>query len=155
MTVYSSSELSIKLLKLVATRAGQGFSGMGFLIYHDLSKLPHLALNVPPEGLPSLPLIGLDAISEFLSQASLISSPLHDGFHLIELGSCAMTHACQFIAPAIPANLANLPPAAGARHMSALLASRTPGIDAAALLGRDGVGIVYESGKTISEKKFK
>jgi hypothetical protein len=154
MTASSSSMLSIELLHRVAKRAGQSFSGVGFIVYRDLSQLPHLSLHIPADVVPTLPMAGLDAIGEFLIQASRLSSPLHDGFHLIELSSCAITHVCQFIAPSIPAALPNLPSVSGARHVSALLASRTPGIHAAALLGRDWAGVVFESGVTIFKKTF-
>ena len=72
----------------------------------------------------------------------------------IAVQSFALTHACHFIAPVIPPDQSDLQLAAGARHMSAQLASRAQGVEAAALITKDGTGVVYESGIKIFEERL-
>ena len=154
MSVLKPSSFCIELLRRVAEEAEADFSGVGFICYSDLSSLPHLALDVPQDSIRALPIIGVSATGAFLAEASRASSPLHDGFHLIAVQSFALTHACHFIAPVIPPDQSDLQLAAGARHMSAQLASRAQGVEAAALITKDGTGVVYESGIKIFEERL-
>ncbi|MDP3522517.1 MAG: hypothetical protein Q8S02_18045 [Hydrogenophaga sp.] len=155
MSALNPTLFCIKLLHRVAEDAAADFSGVGFICYSDLSCLPHLALSVHQDSVCKLPLIGINAIGAFLAEASRASSPLHDGFHLIGVQSLALTHVCHFISPQIPSDQSNLQLAAGARRMSAQLASRANGIDAAALIAKDGTGVVYERGRKIFEKQLR
>lgn len=155
MSILNASSFCIELLRRVAEDAEPDFSGVGFICYSNLSSLPHLALSVPQDSIRALPIIGVIATGAFLAEASRASSPLHDGFHLIAADSFALTHVCRFIAPVIPADLSNLQFAAGARHMSAQLASRAQGIEAAALMAKDGNGVVYEGGIKIFEERLR
>jgi hypothetical protein len=155
MSVLNSSSCCIELLRRVAEEAEADFSGVGFICYSNLSSLPHLALSVSQNSIRGLPIIGVSATGTFLAYASRASSPLHDGFHLIAAQSLALTHVCQFIAPVIPPDQSGLQFAAGARHMSALLASRTQGIEAAALITKDGTGVIYEGGIKVFEERLR
>lgn len=152
MSVLTPSSFCIDLLRRVAEEARADFSGVGFICYRDLLSLPHLALSVPQDSIRALPIIGVNAIGAFLAEASRASSPLHDGFHLIASQNYALTHVCEFIAPVIPSDQSSLQLAAGARHMSAQLASRSQGIEAAAFMAKDGNGVVYEGGIKICEE---
>lgn len=145
----------IQLLRQIAEKAEADFSGVGFICYCDLSNLPHLALCVPQDLVCGHPIIGLNATGSFLAGASRMSSPLHDGFHLIDAQSYALTHVCHFIAPVIPTIPYGLQLAAGARHMTAQLASIAHGIEATALLATDGTGVVYEGGIKSFEERLR
>ena len=57
--------------------------------------------------------------------------------------------------PAIPPDQSGLQLTAGARHMSAQLASRAHGIEAAALMAKEGTGVVYECGIKIFEEQLR
>lgn len=155
MSSLKSSSFCVELLRRVADEAETDFSGVGFICYRNLLSLPHLALSVSQDLIRELPLTGVIAIGDFLAEASRASSPLHDGFHLIAAHNCALTHACHFIAPVIPSDQSNLQLTSGARHMSAQLASLAQGIDAAALLAKDGSGVVYEGGIRIFEEQLR
>lgn len=155
MSVLKQSSFCIELIRRVAEEAEADFSGVGLICYSNLSNLPHLALSVPHDSIRVLPIIGVNAIGAFLAEASCATSPLHDGFHLIAVQSFALTHVCHFIAPVIPPDQSGLQLAAGARHMSAQLASRAQGIEAAALIARDGTGVVYERGIKIFEERLR
>lgn len=155
MSALTPSSLCIKLLRRIAEEAEADFSGVGFICYSNLSRLPHLMLSIPQDSVGALPIIGVNATGAFLAKASRASSPLHDGFHLIAVQSFALTHVCHFIAPVIPSDQLGLHLAAGARHMSAQLASRAQGIEAAALIAKDGTGVVYETGIKIFEERLR
>lgn len=155
MSVLKPSSFCIELLRRVAEVTKADFSGVGLICYSDLSNLPHVALSVPCDVIRALPITGVNATGAFLADASCASSPLHDGFHLIAVQSFALTHVCHFIAPAIPTDQSGLQLAAGARHMSAQLSSRAQGIAAAALIARDGTGVVYEGGIKIFEERLR
>ncbi|WP_291554454.1 hypothetical protein [Comamonas sp. SCN 65-56] len=155
MSIMNTCSFCIELLHCVAKDADADFSGVGFICYSDLSGLPHLALNVPPCSVRALPVVGVIATGAFLAEASRGSSPLHDGFHFIAAQGFALTHVCQFIAPVIPSDLSNVQFAAGARHMSAQLASRAQGIEATALMAKDGNGVVYKDGIKIFEERLR
>lgn len=155
MTELRSSLSCIELLHRIAEEATADFSGVGFICYSDLSSLPYLPLCVPRDSVSSLPIIGVNAIGTFMAEASRTSSPLHDGFHLIAAKRFALTHVCQFIAPSIPPDKSSLQLAAGARHMTAQLASRVQGVEAAALIAKDGTGVIFEDGIKIFEAKLR
>lgn len=155
MDELKSSLSCIELLRRIAEEAAADFSGVGFICYSDLSSLPHLTLCVPQESVSALPIIGVNAIGTFLAEASRTSSPFHDGFHLIAARSFALTHVCQFIAPAIPPDQSSTQLTAGARRMTAQLASRAQGIEAAALISKDGTGVVFEDGIKVFEERLR
>ncbi len=155
MSGLNYSSFCIELLRRVAEEAEADFSGVGFICYSSLSSLTHLALSVPQDSIHPLPIFGANAIGTFLAKASSASSLLHDGFHLVAAQGFALTHVCRFIAPAIPPDQSGLQLTAGARHMSAQLASRTHGIEAAALMAKDGTGVVYVYGIKIFEEQLR
>lgn len=107
---------------------------MGIVFYDSLTALPHLPLEVGGDERFELPVTGLEAICEVIVRTARRSSLWHDGFHFIHADSASLTHLCQFIAPPLPAASATLPRASGARHMTALLASKVAGIAAIGLL---------------------
>jgi hypothetical protein len=87
-----------------------------------------------------------------LARTARLSSPWHDGFHFVHTGSPSLTHLCQFIAPPLPNPAAPPPRASGARHMTALLASKVVGIAAIGLLTHERAASIYEAGRlTLSE----
>lgn len=140
------------LLQHAAPRLASDFAGLGVVFYETLAALPHLQLEVRGDERFDLPVAGLVPISGLLARAARRSSPWHDGFHFVHVGSGALTHLCQFIAPPIPDPSEVRPRAGGARHMTALLASSVPGIVAIGLLTHDREASIYEAGSlTLSE----
>lgn len=140
------------LLQHAAPRLASDFAGLGVVFYETLAALPHLQLEVRGDQRFDLPVAGLEPISGLLARAARRSSPWHDGFHFVHVGSGALTHLSQFIAPPIPDPSEVRPRAGGARHMTALLASSVPGIVAIGLLTHDREASIYEAGSlTLSE----
>ncbi|MBI5269679.1 MAG: hypothetical protein HY856_08390 [Burkholderiales bacterium] len=140
------------MVRHAAAKLAGDFAGLGVVFYYSLAALPHLQLEVVGDGRFDLPVVGLEAIGELLARTARRSSPWHDGFHLVHAGSGALTHLCQFIAPPLPGAADAAPRAGGARHMTALLASKVAGVAAVGLLTHERTASIYEAGRlTLSE----
>ena len=143
---------ALQLLRHAAPRLASDFVGMGIVFYDSLAALPHLQLEVGGRDRFDLPVKGLDLICDVLARTARRSSQWHDGFHFVHAGSASLTHLCQFIAPPLPEASAASPRASGARHMTALLASKVAGIAAIGLLTDGRAASIYEAGRlTLSE----
>lgn len=138
--------VTLQLLTMAAPKLSDDFSGLGIVFYASLAALPFLPLEVTGSESFDLPVSGLSAISDVLARTARRSSHWHDGFHFVQAGSVCLTHLCQFIAPPLPDTGDALPRASGARHMTALLASRVSGIVMVGLLTQERVVSIYESG---------
>lgn len=143
-----------QLLRYAAPKLAVDFAGLGVVLYDSLVALPHLQLDVVGEERFDLPVVGLEAIGEVLARTSRRSSPWHDGFHFVHAGSGALTHLCQFIAPPLPGAAEAAPRAGGARHMTALLASKVAGILAIGLLTHERAASIYEAGRLALNETF-
>lgn len=137
----------LQLLRHAAPRLTDDFVGVGIVFYQSLVALPHLRLEVGSDERFLLPVDGLDAICDVLAQTARRSSSWHDGFHFVNAGSGSLTHLCQYIAPPLPNASDATPQASGARHMTALLASKVAGIAAIGLLTHEHAVSIYESGR--------
>ena len=145
----------LRLLMLAATQLSDDFSGLGIVFYDSLAELPFLPLDVSGRENIDLPISGLDPVCDLLLRTARKTSKWHDGFHFVHAGSLSLTHLSQFIAPPLPGDGDELPRASGARHMTALLASRVSGIVTVGLLTQDQVVAIYESGKLTLHKSLK
>lgn len=143
---------ALQLLRHVAQQLTSDFAGLGIVFYDSLSALPHLPLEVVGDERFELPVKGIEAVCEVIVRTARRSSPWHDGFHFIRADSASLTHLCQFIAPPLPAAPAPLPRARGARHMTALLASRVTGIATIGLLTHEREASVYGGGLLIARE---
>jgi hypothetical protein len=143
---------AIQLLRHAAPRLASDFAGLGIVFYDSLVALPHLQLEVSSDERFSLPVKGLEPIHEVLVKTARRSSPWHDGFHFVHTSSASLTHLCQFIAPPLPDPSAVPPRASGARHMTALLASKVAGIAAIGLLTHERAASIYEAGRLTSSE---
>lgn len=138
--------LTLQLLTLATPKLSDDFSGLGIVFYNSLAALPFLPLEITGSESFDLPVSDISVISDVLARTARRSSHWHDGFHFVQTGSVCLTHLCQFIAPPLPNTGDALPRASGARHMTALLASRVSGIVTVGLLTQDRVVSIYESG---------
>lgn len=143
---------ALQLLRHVASRVASDFAGLGIVFYDSLAALPHLQLAVGGDERFELPVVGLEPICEVFARAARRSSAWHDGFHFVHEGTASLTHLCQFIAPPLPGVADATPRASGARHMTALLASKVDGIATIGLLTHERAASIYEAGRlTLSE----
>jgi hypothetical protein len=126
----------------------ESFSGLGLIFYVPPMRLPVVPLGDESLFLPSLPIRGITAIAQTLARISVIGSPWHDGFHLIDVQALAITHLSQFFAPPLEA-AASLRASAtpiGARQMAAILGSTLPTVDCTALLSKGGEPLMFRKG---------
>lgn len=143
---FETSRL-IRFLTQVRDCCPEQFSGIGLIAYRSPLELPVKALVPNVEKLVDLP-ESLEAGISLLGELADGSRPFHDGFHLVEVGSMALTHICQYIAPPIPVDLPHwqLVHPVGARYMTALLASLMPCVELAAALSATGEMSVFSGG---------
>lgn len=143
---------ALQLLRKTAPRLASDFAGLGIVFYDSLTALPHLQLEVGGDERFDLPVLGLEPISQVFARTARQSSAWHDGFHFVCADTAKLTHLCQFIAPPLPTEGEPAPQASGARHMTALLASKVAGIAAIGLLTHERAASIYEAGRlTASE----
>jgi hypothetical protein len=141
-----------QLVRHAAPKLAEDFAGLGVVFYDSLAALPHLQLEVVGNERFDLPVVGMVAVGEVLVRTARRSSPWHDGFHFVHAASGALTHLCQFIAPPLPGAADAPPRAGGARHMTALLASKVAGVVAIGLLTHERAASIYVAGRlTLSE----
>lgn len=133
----SSVERAEQVLRAVAHLRGEDFSGVGVVFYERLAQLPHLQLTDSSMEADPDQFAKVD-LAEALSRMSVMSSPLHDGFHFVEARTWRLTHLSQFISPPIPDDAAQRFQGTGARLMAALLASLLPGIECVGLVSHSG-----------------
>lgn len=138
---------ALQLLRNTAPRLASDFAGLGIVFYDSLAALPHLQLEVSGDERFDLPVLGLEPISEVFARTARQSSAWHDGFHFVCAETTTLTHLCQFIAPPLPGVADAAPRASGARHMTALLASKVAGIAAIGLLTHELEASIYEAGR--------
>lgn len=146
----SDKNYVVQVLQQTARRRIQKFTGLGVVFYNDLTALQYLALGHPHAKKPSLPITGIQEVADTLAASSDISSPWHDGFHLVDMRSRSLTHLSQFLAPSlgdVPLLAEDFRPS-GARQMAALLTSKTPGILHVGLLSVTGDTTIYSAGNT-------
>jgi len=142
----STKRFAAKLLSHVARRRPDDFTGLGVVFYENLETLPFIGLHVLSEHQIALPVTDLEEIAMQLAAASSASSAWHDGFHFVDGHTRTLTHLAQFLSPPIPVERADAPLAAGARHMTAMLASKVKGILGVGLLAQDGEVTLFENG---------
>lgn len=139
-------QAATRLLSQISRKLTEDFSGLGIVFYDSLLALPFLPLEAGGDESFELPVCGLDAVGDVLARTARRSTRWHDGFHLLHTDPFRLTHLCQFISPPLPKAGELVPRASGARHMTALLASRVGGIVAVAILTQERVASIYESG---------
>jgi hypothetical protein len=140
-----------QVLRAVADDRGQDFSGVGVVFYERLALLPHLQLTNKAEKPDAGRFAGF-GLADALSSVSSIGSPLHDGFHFVDVTSWKLTHLSQFISPPIPDATTQHYHGTGARLMAALLASLQPGIACVGLVSQDGEVHLFTNGVDAAAK---
>lgn len=125
------------------------FAGLGVVFYDDLEELPLIALDSSEIAASLTPVEGMRAIAATLASVSSRSSGCHDGFHLVDIKNERLTHLAQFLSPPIPHQGDLTVRASGARHMTALLATRVKGVVAIGILGSSNEVTLYANGSIV------
>ena len=121
------------------------FSGVGLLVCSDASALPRWPLTGATRASPDGDVVAA------IRDSSLLSKP-HDGFHILS-PDWKLTHTNQYIAPPVPSDfqLVGGRLGFGARHLSALLASRLPTVICAGVLNTRKRILVFTDGRLGAE----
>ena len=139
------------LLGQVQSHATHAFSGLGLIFYSSLADLPIVALGDQALFPQTLPVADRRTLASLLAEISTFTSPWHDGFHLIDASSFALTHISQFLSPPVEllrqSNSQGLP--LGARHMAAMAGSRIASVSYTALLSNKGAPAVFQQGRAL------
>ena len=116
------------------------FCGVGVVVCEDV------------DGLPRWPLAGAGRASDEGAVAAICGASMfsgaHDGFHILS-PSLAVVHTNQYIAPPMPRAVGEAMGVEGfgARHMSALLASRLPTVICTGVLNTRKQVLVFADGQ--------
>src|SRR5438552_6757737 len=94
--VLSPVEWLIAVLSDVVSEHNPRFAGLGLVLYTPPMDLPVTPL-IPAALATNLPCRELAESIELLRRLSDTQSPLHDGFHLVDANTMAITHVCLFL----------------------------------------------------------
>lgn len=138
----------IEVMRQLKCLRTPGFAGTGVVFYTPPLDLPLASLGRLSTAKPLLPVHGAREIATTLASVSDRASPWHDGFHLVNAQSLALTHIAQFIAPPLNhvPDIATDAQPTGARQMTALLTSRLACVVSVALLSAAGEISFYSGG---------
>jgi hypothetical protein len=142
----SAQEFATTLLQCIALQLPSDFAGLGVVFYEHLEALPFIPLEVLPREQIRLPVNGLESIASTLASASSLNSGWHDGFHFVDISKQQLTHLAQFLSPPLPQPGEPLPRASGARHMTAMLATKVEGIVGIGLLTHGNELVFFDRG---------
>lgn len=142
------------LLGQVQSHTTHSFSGLGLIFYTSLVDLPTVALGDQSLFPQTFPVTNRQMLVRLLAEISTYNSPWHDGFHLIDANSFALTYISQFLSPPVDflheSNSQGLP--VGARHMAAMAGSRIASVSYTALLSNKGVPAVFQRGRCLNRE---
>jgi hypothetical protein len=110
------------LLVDVSHRCGNDFSGVGIIITDQISRLPILPLRLRSEPPP------INDTAEALATISVISSPFHDGFHILD-GSFHLQLVAQYFSPPVTSPIIlDYTKNFGGRYVAAQIGSTLPDV---------------------------
>lgn len=119
--------LFIKLLEQINTVPSDLFSGIGLLLYDDVTHLNQYHCNINHSvEIPSKLHISSTNLIHYLIEISSYQHPLHDGFHFINTDGY-LTHVSQFLSPPIHKQSVNIK-GQGARTLCSLCGSLINGV---------------------------
>lgn len=141
-------EQMYKVLKEIQKDPGEGFTGLGIVVYDSevFDETSHLDLR--PNTKFNHKNIYKDEICNCLKEISDYRNTLHDGFHFVNQDG-TLTHVAQYFVPGIVKNL--LPDQEhGVRLYSSMCGSTILGILFIATICSNGDIYIYEDGKEIN-----
>ena len=148
----SQLQLVCDILRAISQKKTAKFAGTGIIFYTNLEMVSHTEMGQPIAHRPNLPIIGIDAISNLLAESADKQSPWHDGFHMVDSNTTQLTHVSHFISPSLSflSSISLNERPSGARHMTAILLSATPGIDLVGVLSADDEMTIFQQGRLTS-----
>lgn len=147
-----AQRFALEVLRAAGAQLPADFTGLGVIFYSRLDALPFIGLEVDSDNGIGLPVTGLAAVAMTLANVSGLGSSWHDGFHLVDAKSEALTHLSQFVSPPLPSSPTMVPKVSGARHMTAALASRVQGVLGVGILtNRSEISYFYSGSCVVKE----
>lgn len=136
----------LNTLLSVYRNSGSDFSGIGLILYKDLSKIP-----IYPLSLKKLD-YSTESLVEKLIHISTLSSEFHDGFHLIS-NDLKLTHISQYFSPPIVTEAhVNHSKTIGGRYMAALFGSHIEGVELTGIATTTNGIVIFQNGIEIYSK---
>lgn len=140
--------------EIASLRDRKSFSGLGVIFYQPPLSLPVIPLGAAQQFSCKLPVGGVKHMSQLLADISSLTSPWHDGFHLVNSDLFAITHVSQFFSP--PVDLVGMKFTSsapmGARQMAAVLGSMLGSVDYVALFNARAQLFVFQRGELIHKE---
>jgi hypothetical protein len=143
----------LQMLEEVWRKRPPAFTGLGVVFYASPVALPSVPLRENVALKDGAPVLGMEEISQCLSELSDLHSPWHDGFHFVDVDHFALTHLAQYLAPPLNTEIlaACVERPAGARQMTALLTSGISRVQAVAVMSAAGEIRLYADGRLVSK----
>jgi hypothetical protein len=134
-------------LKIVQTRAGTRFSGIGILVCDAPERIPLFPIRLLEQRLPGIEL------ADFLAEISTSASEYHDGFHVIS-SDWRLTRIAQYFSPPIVESARiDRSKRFGGRYLAALFGSALPDVRAAGIASPDfGIAIFEHGAEALYER---
>lgn len=143
----------IDSLVTLSNSTNRNFSGVGFVLYHDLNILSEYHCNLV-DGYQALPIlcVGTDAFNQFIFKISDINHPCHDGFHFINRDGI-LTHIAQFFSPPANKYLTNVK-GQGSRTFCSQVGSLLQGVTLVGSISTNKTIYLFKNGNLISLDKM-
>jgi hypothetical protein len=141
--------------EIASLRDRKNFSGLGVIFYQPPLSLPVIPLGGVQQFSYKLPVSGGKHMSQLLAEISSLTSPWHDGFHLVNSDLFAITHVSHFFSPPVDLvgpKFTSLAPM-GARQMAAVLGSMLASVDYVALLNGRVQLSVFQRGRLVHKEE--
>lgn len=145
-------ERTYEVLKEIKKNPGDGFSGLGLVVYDSevFDSTIHLDLRPNTDFIHSN--IYKKDICNCLKEISDYRNTLHDGFHFIDQQG-TLTHVAQYFVPGIVKNLYPIQEH-GVRLYSSMCGSTISGVLFIATICSNGDIYIYENGKEMDLEKL-
>ena len=135
-------------LRDVCRKAGESFSGVGLIVYEEIDRVRAFPLR---DTFPNAD--GLD-VTDVLADMSTQHSEYHDGFHLVTT-DWELTHVSQYLSPPIATDCQIAKDRCpGGRYLTALFASRIPGVTLTGIVRSDLSMSIFENGREVHYEKL-
>ncbi len=135
-----------QLLLEVSEKSKFNFSGLGILVYSDLTNLPIISLKHTDKDI-HLPIKDRNEVVERLSLISSSNNKYHDGFHMLN-DKLELTHLSQYVAATIIKDVI-IKNEFGCRYRTAIYASALPNIICSGVLSSNYPATVFQNGKEV------
>lgn len=148
MGVIDNNIIFLKeILERIERGKGSNFTGIGIILYKDISTIPYSPLRrtLPPDL--RLPVENIGQIVDALISINQSDSQFHDGFHLMS-DVKKLTHICCYFSPPIAGN-GEIEYEFGGRYRAAYYGSYLSGVSGIGVIGSNYGPTIFSKGKKL------